>query len=111
MNARLIRFLKREIDQDLWQPYQYPDDPDQWPLTQLLAQQLLRNTQLINQHLRTVQGLLRQMGAAVEELGDLAGLDRTYVGGIERGERNVSAVNIAKIARALKIKPEKLLVE
>ena len=46
-----------------------------------------------------------------EELGDLAGLDRTYVGGIERGERNVSALNIAKLAKALKVKPEKLLSE
>lgn len=30
-----------------------------------------------------------------------AGLDRTYIGGIERGERNVALKNIEKIARAL----------
>jgi transcriptional regulator with XRE-family HTH domain len=30
-------------------------------------------------------------------------LDRTYIGGIERGERNVALVNIEKIARALKV--------
>jgi transcriptional regulator with XRE-family HTH domain len=30
-------------------------------------------------------------------------LDRTYIGGIERGERNVALVNIEKIARALKL--------
>ena len=43
-----------------------------------------------------------------EELGDLAGLDRSYIGGVERGERNVSLVNIHKIARALSMKPGSL---
>jgi len=38
-----------------------------------------------------------------EEFADLWRLDRTYVGGIERGERNVALVNIEKLARALKI--------
>ncbi|MGY3406070.1 transcriptional regulator with XRE-family HTH domain [Bradyrhizobium sp. GM5.1] len=40
-----------------------------------------------------------------EELADLAQLDRSYIGGVERGERNVSLINIYKIARALKLKP------
>ena len=53
----------------------------------------------------------KKLGISQEELGDVAGLDRTYIGGIERGERNVSALNIAKLAKALKIKPERLLVE
>ena len=58
-----------------------------------------------------VRNLRKKMGISQEELGDAAGLDRTYIGGIERGERNVSALNIAKLAKALKVKPEKLLVE
>ena len=37
------------------------------------------------------------------EFADICGLDRTYIGGIERGERNVSLVNIGRIAKALKI--------
>lgn len=41
-----------------------------------------------------------------EELAQIAGLDRTYVGGIERGERNLSLLNIKKIADALKVKPK-----
>ena len=33
----------------------------------------------------------------------MCGLDRTYIGGIELGERNVALVNIEKIAKALRI--------
>ena len=42
-------------------------------------------------------------GLTQESLADLCGLDRTYIGGIERGERNVSLRNIEVIARALKV--------
>jgi transcriptional regulator with XRE-family HTH domain len=45
----------------------------------------------------------RGLGVSQEEFADICGLDRTYVGGIERGERNVALVNIEKLARALKI--------
>lgn len=44
-----------------------------------------------------------KLGVSQEEFADMCGLDRTYIGGIERGERNVALVNIEKIARALKI--------
>ena len=42
-----------------------------------------------------------KMGVSQEAFADLCGLDRTYVGGIERGERNVALVNLEKIAKAL----------
>lgn len=45
----------------------------------------------------------RKLGVSQEAFADLCGLDRTYIGGIERGERNVALVNIQKIARALKL--------
>ncbi|EJP3285070.1 helix-turn-helix domain-containing protein [Yersinia ruckeri] len=43
-----------------------------------------------------------------EELASLCDLDRTYIGSVERGERNVSLVNIHKIASALNIEVKEL---
>jgi transcriptional regulator with XRE-family HTH domain len=49
-----------------------------------------------------------QLGISQEELAARAGLDRTYVGGVERGERNVSLLNITRIANALEVPVKKL---
>ncbi len=40
-------------------------------------------------------------GLSQEQLASLVVIDRTYIGGIERGERNVAALNLARIAIAL----------
>ena len=50
-----------------------------------------------------VRQLRLDQNMSQEELADLAGLDRSYIGGVERGERNVSLINISKIADALKV--------
>ncbi len=42
-------------------------------------------------------------GLSQEELGAKAGVHRTYIGMIERGEKNITLLNIEKIARALGI--------
>lgn len=50
---------------------------------------------------KAVRKRRRKLGVSQEEFADMCGLDRTYIGGIERGERNVALVNIEKIANAL----------
>jgi len=46
-----------------------------------------------------------RIGISQEELADRAGLHRTYLGGVERGERNLGFVNVIRIARALALAP------
>lgn len=41
------------------------------------------------------------MGLSQEALADEAGIDRSYMGGIERGEHNLALINIKKVASAL----------
>lgn len=48
------------------------------------------------------------LGLSQEALAVDADLDRSYVGGIERGEHNLTVMNIAKIADALKMQPSAL---
>jgi len=50
---------------------------------------------------RRVRALRKAKGYSQERLASISGLDRSYFGGVERGERNVSLDNIAAIARAL----------
>ncbi len=44
-----------------------------------------------------------------QELAFRCGLDRTYIGSVERGERNISLANIHKIAAGLEVRPSELL--
>lgn len=65
-----------------------------------------------NEHRKKFGGqirLLRQeRNWTQEDLADRSGLHHTYIGGIERGTRNVGLDNILKIASALSVHPEDL---
>ena len=52
-----------------------------------------------------------ELNISQEELADRASMHRTYVGDIERGKRNVSLVNIEKLANALNISISNLFTE
>jgi transcriptional regulator with XRE-family HTH domain len=49
-----------------------------------------------------------RIGISQEELADRAGLHRTYLGGVERGERNLGFLNVIRIARGLAVAPTAL---
>lgn len=55
-----------------------------------------------------VRTIRTKAGLSQEELANSSGLDRTYIGGVERGERNISLINIIRISNALKIEPTEL---
>lgn len=51
----------------------------------------------------------KEGGWSLERLGEESGLHWTYVGSVERGERNVSLVNIVRLAAALNLDPGELV--
>jgi transcriptional regulator with XRE-family HTH domain len=58
------------------------------------------------QRLRQIRHI---QGLSQEELADMAGLHRTYVGSVERSERNVSIDNMERLANALEVDITELL--
>jgi transcriptional regulator with XRE-family HTH domain len=50
-----------------------------------------------------------RQGLSQEALAQRAELNRSYIGGVERGERNISLLNLLRIARALGVSPADLI--
>jgi len=67
-----------------------------------------RLRQILAKNVRVVR---HKLGITQEELADRAKLHRTYVGMIERSERNLSVDNIEKLAKALDVEPHELLID
>ena len=74
---------------------------------------------VINMNTEERKMLLKQLGLSIklarvrkelsqEELAELAGLHRTYIGMVERAERNITVINLVQIAKALDISLDKL---
>lgn len=50
----------------------------------------------------------KALGVSQEQLALLAGVDRAYVGGVERGEHNLTIMTLGQICEALQVKPSHL---
>lgn len=60
---------------------------------------------------RNIKRIRLAKGISQEALADIAGLHRTYVGAVERGERNITLINANRIAEALGVKLSDCLKE
>lgn len=69
----------------------------------------MRRDRLIRRFGARLRSLREAAGLSQEDLGELASLHRNYVGGVERGEYNLTLVSIARLAKALGISPSELL--
>jgi len=58
-----------------------------------------------------IRAIRKTQGLSQEALALAADLDRSYIGGVERGERNIAVLNLQKIAYALKVPVSELLRE
>jgi transcriptional regulator with XRE-family HTH domain len=66
---------------------------------------------LINVFAKNLKILRKNAGLSQEELAYRAGLHRTYIGAVERCERNITLKNVERIAMALNVDPVILLTE
>jgi transcriptional regulator with XRE-family HTH domain len=58
-----------------------------------------------------VRAYRKQKGLSQEAFADVLGFHRTYIGGLERGERNLTLKNVERIAERLDLEPLSLLRE
>src|SRR5262249_42108567 len=96
-------FSLRHSRDDTLSPWTY------WPRAFLFPSLMPKTPNVrhsFGQHLRRLRS---KSGLTQEQLAHVCRLDRSYVGGIERGERNVSLENLAKLARGLEISLRELM--
>lgn len=69
---------------------------------------MAKSPDVLKQFGERVRQLRQARGWSQERLAAEVGIDRTYIGGVERGERNLGLRNVYKIAEALGVHPAEL---
>lgn len=75
----------------------------------MISMDILREASIKRNFGARVREIRTSKGLSQETLALMCELDRTYVGGVERGERNISLINTHKIATALGVSPREFL--
>jgi transcriptional regulator with XRE-family HTH domain len=60
---------------------------------------------------QAIRRLRLEKGISQEELAELAGIHRTYIGDVERGTRNIALINMTRIAHALGVSLSRIISE
>lgn len=60
---------------------------------------------------RAIRAEREKLGVSQEDFAELCELHRTYIGQLERGEKNVSFSNVLRVAKAMHLKPSALLAK
>ena len=69
-----------------------------------MLQGMKKKSNILNSFGSRLREERHKRGLSQEELAEIAGLHRTYIGMIERGEKNITLENIERLANALKVK-------
>lgn len=69
----------------------------------------MRRRTILEQFGERVRRERKRLGLSQEDLAFEAELHRTYIGSVERGERNISLLNIHRLAKALQVNPRDLV--
>jgi len=69
----------------------------------------MADKQLLQQFGRRIRDLRTARGLSQEQLAELTGFHRTYIGMVERGERNLSLTNVAAFAKVFELSASELL--
>ena len=75
----------------------------------LMQHKFLKKNEILIKFGNSIRDARKSVGISQEELADKAGLHRTYIGMIERAEKNITLINIEKLAIALSIDISELL--
>ena len=84
---------------------------DVWQAFQCLASILAAMPEDATAFGNAVRRLRNKKSISLDQLAELAGMQRTYLGDIERGERNPALINMLKMAKALGVPLSKLILE